>query len=104
LKKDLQRKEKALAEAAALIILRKKARRSGGGRGRLIGTPDRQLVIALVKEAVVGGCRRAQACGALQISFRTYQRWIQDGDGNHADRRKGSRRVAPANKLSAGTF
>ena len=30
LKKDLQRKEKALAEAAALIILRKKPRRSGG--------------------------------------------------------------------------
>jgi hypothetical protein len=30
LKKELQLKEKALAEAAALIILRKKPRRSGG--------------------------------------------------------------------------
>jgi transposase-like protein len=49
LKKDLQRKEKALAEAAALIILRKKSPGDlGGGRGRLIGTPDRQLVMELI--------------------------------------------------------
>ena len=57
-------------------------------------------MIALVEEAVDGGCRRAQACGALEISLRTYQRWMRGGDGNPTDGRKGSRRVAPANKLS----
>lgn len=66
----------------------------------MIGTSDRQLVIALVDEAVDGGCRRAQACGALEISLRTCQRWIRDGDDSQVDGRKGSRRVAPANKLS----
>jgi putative transposase len=68
----------------------------------LIGNPDRQQVIALVEEAVDGGCRRAQACSALEISLRIYQRWMRDGDSDNAkvDGRKGSRRVAPANKLS----
>jgi transposase InsO family protein len=66
----------------------------------LIGTPDRQLVIALVEEAVDGGCRREQACTALEISLRTYQRWVLGDDGGRKDGRKGSRRVAPANKLS----
>jgi putative transposase len=66
----------------------------------LIGTPDRQLVIALVEEAVDSGCRRAQACEAIEISLRTYQRWACDGDNGKTDRRKGSKRVAPANKLS----
>jgi hypothetical protein len=48
LKKDLQRKEKALSDAAALVNLKKKAQAIfGGARGRLIGTPDRQQVIAL---------------------------------------------------------
>jgi putative transposase len=58
------------------------------------------LVIALVEEAVDSGCRRAQACAALEVSLRTYQRWTRDSDIGKTDRRKGSRRVAPANKLS----
>ena len=45
LEKDLQRKEKALAEAAALLILRKiSAGDLGGQRGRLINVPDRLSV------------------------------------------------------------
>ncbi|WP_429499430.1 IS3 family transposase [Robbsia andropogonis] len=101
LKKDLQRKEKALAEAAALIILRKKGPGDlGGARGRLIGTADRLLVIELIDEAVAAKCRRGSACEALGISQRTYQRWLQSGDSIQVDGRKGSRRTAPANKLS----
>jgi transcriptional regulator with XRE-family HTH domain len=68
-----------------LIISRKKAQAiSGGARARLICTPDRQQVIALVKETIGGGCRRAQACEALGISLRTYQRWMRDGDNEMA--------------------
>ena len=57
-------------------------------------------MIELVEEAVDSGCRRKQACEALEISLRSYQRWVQDGENGTVDGRKGSKRVAPANKLS----
>ena len=57
-------------------------------------------MIELVEEAVKAKCRRESACEALGISQRTYQRWLQGDGGKLADGRKGSRRVAPANKLS----
>lgn len=66
----------------------------------MIGTADRQQVIDLVEEAVEAKCRRGSACEALGISQRTYQRWLLGDRAGLADGRKGSRRVAPANKLS----
>ncbi len=57
-------------------------------------------MIELIEEAVGCDCRRAQACEALGISLRTYQRWTREDGGNELDARKGSRRTAPANKLS----
>lgn len=57
-------------------------------------------MIELIEEAVAAQCRRASACDALGISQRTYQRWLHGDDGSKADGRKGSRRTAPANKLS----
>lgn len=57
-------------------------------------------MITLIEEAAGSGCRRAQACAALGISLRTYQRWTQAGGAGSADGRKTASRVAPANKLS----
>jgi len=57
-------------------------------------------VIDLIEEAVTAKCRRGSACEALGISQRTHQRWLQDDGGKLVDGRKGSQRVAPANKLS----
>ena len=57
-------------------------------------------MIELIEEAVENECRRTSACEELGISMRTYQRWMRDGGGSKADGRKGSRRIAPANKLS----
>ena len=57
-------------------------------------------MIELIEEAVENECRRSSACEELGISMRTYQRWMRDGGGSKADGRKGSRRIAPANKLS----
>ncbi|MBC7452913.1 MAG: helix-turn-helix domain-containing protein [Massilia sp.] len=54
----------------------------------------------MIQEAVASGCRLAPACAMLDLSLRTYQRWQDDDAHGIADRRKGSRRVAPANKLS----
>ncbi len=42
LHKELNRKEKALSETAALLVLSKSAKRSGGKGGRLIAYSDRQ--------------------------------------------------------------
>lgn len=52
----------------------------------------------LIGEAADSGCRHTAACAELGISVRTYQRWTREG--GLADGRKGSRRTAPANKLS----
>jgi len=54
LEKELRRKEKALAEVAALLVLQKKAQAIWGGRrGRLIVPQDRQMAIDLIEEVVV---------------------------------------------------
>ena len=54
----------------------------------------------LIGDAVGSGCRRAAACAMLDISLRTYQRWTREDGKSQVDGRKGSRRIAPANKLS----
>ena len=72
----------------------------GGCRGRLTGTPDRQLVKDLIEEAASNGCRLAPACAELEISLRTYQRWTREDDNGMKDGRRGAPRAAPANKLS----
>lgn len=55
--------------------------------------------MTLIEEAVGSGCRRVVACSALEISIRTYQRWMHDGTVRD-DGRKDAIRAAPANKLS----
>jgi transposase InsO family protein len=50
---------------------------------------------------VDAGCRLKPACAELDISLRTFQRWVQDGDDAvSADSRTTSARPEPANKLS----
>ncbi|MDO8863777.1 hypothetical protein Q6D67_18960 [Haliea sp. E1-2-M8] len=72
---ELNRKEKALAEAAALLVLQKKPERSGGQRGRLIVEADRQEAIELIEEAVAARARCFRACEIPDIDVRTLQRW-----------------------------
>jgi hypothetical protein len=97
----LQRKEKALAEAAALLILRKKSPDDlVRQRGRLINVPDRLLCVSLIREAAQSGCRLEKACDELGLSLRTFQRWVGDGDAVLADGRTTTSRPPPRNKLS----
>lgn len=57
-----------------------------GGRGRKTSTQDRNQAIAFIQEANKNGARLTLACAILNISPRTYQRWIKNNQG---DRRKG---------------
>lgn len=63
----------------------------------MIGTPDRQAAVMLIEEAVNAGARKA--CAELGLSLRTLERWARDGDVG-ADRRPGTARPEPVNKLT----
>ena len=100
LERELNRKEKALAEAAALLVLQKKAQAIWGGpRGRMISIPDRRKTLELIDMARKAGAWLIPACGVLKISARTYQRWKKAGKACR-DRRPEAIRPVPANKLT----
>ncbi|WOG26764.1 IS3 family transposase [Endozoicomonas sp. 8E] len=101
LEKELKRKDKALAETAALLVLTKKGKRDlGGARGRLIPLPDRKEAVALIQEAVSQGARKVKACAALNLSIRTVQRWQKDVEQVREDQRQYADRTMPANQLT----
>ena len=54
--------------------------RRGGRRGRMIDPSNRKLAVALIQEANRNGARLAKACEELQISVRTYECWVKDGE------------------------
>jgi len=67
----------------------------GGGRGRHISTADKKEAISLIQEAKRNGARLSKACEIMEISTRTYQRWLK----NMEDKRK-TRDYTPPNKLT----
>lgn len=72
LEKELHRKDKALAEAAALLVLQKKSPGPLGGRGRRHEEGERRMTIALIDEAVNRDGHRAIAevvCPQLPASW-----------------------------------
>lgn len=71
----------------------------GGRRGRLITSSNRELAVELIQEANRNGARLAKACEELQISVRTYERWVAEG-GVKVDGRPHAKRPIPKNKLS----
>jgi putative transposase len=55
----------------------------------------------LIREAELAGCRLKQACAELDVSLRSFQRWVREGDDAvAADARTTCERPAPSNKLS----
>ncbi|WP_157370678.1 IS3 family transposase [Vulgatibacter incomptus] len=96
LERELRRKEKALAETAALLVLKKKVQGDLGGRGRRHGREERKVILELLDEAVVSGARFERACEEIGLSARSVQRWRA---GAEDDLRCGPL-TAPRNKLS----
>lgn len=66
-------------------------------RGRKVSLEDCKAVLSLVDEAVLKGCRQAQACEVVGIDVKTYHRWVLKPV--LGDQRQGPRLV-PANKFS----
>ena len=73
--RELQRKEKALAEGAALFVLTKKSAGDLGGQGKMISARDRRKAVELVTEAVAVGTRAIEACKCVSIAFSSYLKW-----------------------------
>jgi len=66
----------------------------------MINLADRHHAVELIEEAVAAGARQHKACGLLDLSVRTYQRWTQD-ETVLSDGRPDAQRPVPANKLRA---
>ena len=49
-----------------------------GGRRRLTTLCERRIIADLIKEARENGARLKQACEVVEITDRTYQRWVSD--------------------------
>ncbi|MCI4238886.1 IS3 family transposase [Dickeya dianthicola] len=99
LKRELIRKEKALAEAAAILVLRKQLRDllRSQRRGRVTPGTERQALIGYVREAMVSGARLSIALTEAGLSERTWRRWQTSLE----DKRASAVRPSPANRLSA---
>ncbi len=59
---------------------------------------ERQRVVSLIREAIESGARQQPACDVLELSSRTYQRWIKTGVVS--DGRITANRPTPVNKFS----
>ena len=97
LKAELRRKDKSLAETAALLVLKKSPPNLGGPRGRMTTLQDQQKAIELIDNACSAGARLSSACNVLDVSPRTLQRWRKEKpDG----RKAAAQQRTPGNKLS----
>jgi transposase InsO family protein len=65
----------------------------------MIGAPDRERAVQLIRETVDAGAGTARACEEMGISLRTFQRWTREGEVQ-ADRRPVAVRPPPGNKLT----
>ncbi len=62
----------------------------------MISASDRRRAVALITQAQSDGASLKQACSALHVSVRTYQRWRK----KKTDARPGAKRRPPSNKLT----
>ncbi len=66
LQRELRRKERALAEAAALLVLQK-IPGAVRGRGLMTCTQQRQTLLMLIRDACTGGARLEPACAQVGL-------------------------------------
>lgn len=66
----------------------------------MINSSDRLKVIEIIEEAREDGARLKPACKIINISIRTYERWLKEGSETK-DKRSFAKRKTPANKLTS---
>ena len=86
LERELLRKDRALAETAALLVLSKSRGDVQQKRGRMIGLEDRQALARDIDMAHGAGACLSLACETAGIELRTLHRWkaltgLVTGDG-----------------------
>ena len=96
----MNRKDKALAEAAALLILEKNSINLEQTRGRKIDLQKRQEMISSIDEACAAGARLDKVCDIAGISPRTIQRYRLNDEVTSDGRKAAASRRTPANKIS----
>ena len=74
LQRELRRKEKSLAEAAALLVLQKSPSPCGRTR-RSDPCQQRQSLLTLIGQCCDSGARLKKACALIGLDARTVQRW-----------------------------
>ena len=100
LKFELTRKRKSSSRNRGITCFEKKSKLDLGGRkGRLINFADRCKAVFLINEAIAKGARKHLACKLLNITLRTFQRWIQNNGIIKEDQRLYSK-IEPKNKLT----
>ena len=65
----------------------------------MTSVPERNVIMAMVDEAVASGARQARACEVISLDERTLQRWRKDQAAGVGDRRP-ARLQTPKNQLS----
>src|SRR5574344_2068061 len=96
LQAELNRKEKALAEAAALLVLQKK---NFGDLGRLkVPEFKKKEILAAIDEAVRSGARLFKACEAIKLCVRRYRRWRKSTADNRGGYRAKKQALSEAEK------
>jgi transposase-like protein len=101
LERELNRKDKALAETAALLVLAKKVHALWGDEDDDTSGRSGQMILSLVDEAVRSGARLQKACEVIELPARTLQRWREQGPQGGEDRRHGST-TPPAQQAERG--
>lgn len=91
---ELRRKEKTLAEAAALLIASKNIRYSGERMGTTNSHDDLQMALQVLDEGMADGAHPLELALLLGVGITTLQSWRLQfaGAGDGVDRRKGSHR------------
>ncbi|MFX3673880.1 MAG: helix-turn-helix domain-containing protein [Paenisporosarcina sp.] len=65
----------------------------------MIDPSNRALAVELIQEANQNGARLMKVCQVLNLSVRTYERWVSEG-GVKVDQRPHAKRPIPKNKLT----
>ncbi len=100
LQRNLARKERALAETAALLVLSKNRGDLPRERARMTSLEDRKAILDSMAEARDKGARLTAIGDIIGVDVRTLRRWSTATALAEGDRRPAAERPAPVAQLT----